>query len=167
MNQCRAYCVASVQFLAYLGVYRHPVFGAAIDGKICYVLMAWTDEKGVRVSLRISPQYLTFAQTTFLFDREVRTFNITIPIQAWQYLTFLLRLKREADEQKAELTRKILTHFRASQTQSATQQPRSWTKAAQTKEFPKFHRPPPPPPPKTPNRPEDDVSTRKGATHTV
>lgn len=165
LNQCRAYCVASVQFLAYLGVCRHPVFGAAIDGKICYVLMAWTDEQGVRASICIPPRYLTFAQTTFLFDREVRTFDITVPIQALQYMMFLLRLKREADEQEAELTRKILTHFRASQTQSAAQKPRSWTKAAQMKEFPKFHTPPPPP--KTPNRPKNEVSSRKGATHTV
>lgn len=51
LNQCRVYCVASVQFLASLGVYRHPVFGAAIDGQCCYVLMAWTDEDGVRVLL--------------------------------------------------------------------------------------------------------------------
>lgn len=166
LNQCRVYCVASVQFLASLGVYRHPVFGAAIDGRCCYVLMAWTDEKGVRTSLRISPQYLTFAQITFLFDRDVRKFDITVPIQALQYMTFLLRLKREADEQKAELTRKILAHFRAPPTQSATQQPRSWTKAAQTKEFPKFHTPPPPPPKKS-NQPKNEVPFRKGTTGTV
>lgn len=169
LNQCRVYCIASVQFFAHLGVYYYPVFGAAIDGKFCYVLMAWADEKGVRVPRprRLSPRYLTPTQTTFMFDREVRKFDITVPIQALQYMTFLLRLKREADAGRADLTNKVLAHFRASRNQPEVQTRRSWTKAAQAKEFPQFHTPPPPPPPKEPMQTHDDLSSTKGMALTV
>lgn len=49
-NQCRIYCVSAVRFLAYLGIHRHVVFGVAADGPLCSVLMAWTNEEGVRQS---------------------------------------------------------------------------------------------------------------------
>ena len=87
------------------------------------------------ISISIKGSF-TLTQLTFLFDREVRQFDISSPIQALQYATFLLRLKRQADQDKAELTDRILGYYR---TNKLTQSPRPWHKAAQIAEFKEFH----------------------------
>ena len=51
LNQGRFYCVASVTFLAALGIEGYPVFVLVTNGKVGAVLLSWQSQ-GKKVSAR-------------------------------------------------------------------------------------------------------------------
>ncbi|KAJ7248848.1 hypothetical protein B0H12DRAFT_1234838 [Mycena haematopus] len=82
LNQGRMYLVSMVAFYTALGVDDYPFFALVTSGKTGAILMAWKSSKHGR---------------TYLIERNVRTFDISSPIQAFHFATFLLRLR---DDQK-------------------------------------------------------------------
>ncbi|KAJ7224969.1 hypothetical protein B0H12DRAFT_1328780 [Mycena haematopus] len=82
LNQGRMYLVSMVAFYTALGVEDFPFFALVTSGKAGAILMAWKSSKHAK---------------TYLIERNVRTFDISSPIQAFHFATFLLRLR---DDQK-------------------------------------------------------------------
>ncbi|PBL04087.1 hypothetical protein ARMGADRAFT_1070564 [Armillaria gallica] len=84
MNQCKLHLVSAVMHLKSLGITRYPVFGLATNGTVGALLCCWYSRRLDRV---------------FIMDRNIRCFDISSPIQAYHFMTFLLRLRRWSGEQ--------------------------------------------------------------------
>ncbi|KAK0476391.1 hypothetical protein IW261DRAFT_1609579 [Armillaria novae-zelandiae] len=84
VNQCKMYTVGGVMHLKSLGISRYPVFGLATNGTVGALLCCWYSKRLDRI---------------FIMDRNIRLFDIASPIQAYHFMTFLLRLRRWSDEQ--------------------------------------------------------------------
>ncbi|KIJ61478.1 hypothetical protein HYDPIDRAFT_159531 [Hydnomerulius pinastri MD-312] len=76
------YCVAAVTFLAALGIEEYPVYGLVTNGNVGAVLLSWK-----------SPA----SKNIYIMERSIRTFDLSSPIEAFQFATFLLRLKDQDD----------------------------------------------------------------------
>ncbi|KAG1741780.1 uncharacterized protein EDB91DRAFT_1279845 [Suillus paluster] len=76
-NQMRTYLVSAITFLSALGITNEPVFGLVVNGPRGAVTMAW--KKGEKI---------------YIMERNVRHYNITDPLQAFQFVAVLLRLAR-------------------------------------------------------------------------
>ncbi|KAK0475848.1 hypothetical protein IW261DRAFT_1595327 [Armillaria novae-zelandiae] len=107
--QTKIYIEASCRHLASLGITDHPVFGLATNGCEGAVLMGW---------------YSQAKDVIYLMERNVRTFNISSPIQVYHFATFILRLR---DYSQAVLKKKALEALG----NAAGFEQKSWTKQAQ------------------------------------
>ncbi|KAL1731526.1 hypothetical protein EV714DRAFT_271557 [Schizophyllum commune] len=85
LNQLLIYMVSAVQLLATIGIYNMPVYGLVTDGPVGVVLTAW----GVRTECTPLPFKIMIA------DKNAPTFDITNPIQALRFASFLIRLRLE------------------------------------------------------------------------
>ncbi|GBE81449.1 hypothetical protein SCP_0311780 [Sparassis crispa] len=112
LNQGRFYCVASVTFLAVLGIEGHPVFALVTNGVVGAVLLSWQ-----------SPQ----TKKIYVIERNVCTFDLSKPLQAFHFATFLIRL-REQHEKLQALFEAKKTEFKA---KVSAEQFEEWTMAAQ------------------------------------
>ncbi|KAK0486106.1 hypothetical protein IW261DRAFT_1453797 [Armillaria novae-zelandiae] len=80
--QAKLYLEASVRYLASLGVTKEAVFALATDGVEGALLMAWCS---------------TDSETVYIVERNVRTFNISSPVEVYHFVTVLLRLREYGD----------------------------------------------------------------------
>ncbi|KAK0491503.1 hypothetical protein IW261DRAFT_1438085 [Armillaria novae-zelandiae] len=80
--QAKLYLEASVRYLASLGVTKEAVFALATDGVEGALLMAWCS---------------TDSETVYIVERNVRTFDISSPIEVYHFVTVLLRLREYGD----------------------------------------------------------------------
>ncbi|KAK0225430.1 hypothetical protein IW262DRAFT_1456510 [Armillaria fumosa] len=80
--KAKIYLEASVRYLASLGVTKQAVFALTTDGVEGAVLMAWCSSDSERV---------------YIVERNVRTFNISQPIEVYHFVTVLLRLREYGD----------------------------------------------------------------------
>ncbi|KAJ7613594.1 hypothetical protein DFH06DRAFT_1242353 [Mycena polygramma] len=108
LNQGRMYLVSLVSFFSALGIENYPFFGFVTSGKKGAILMAWKSSVKDRI---------------YLIERNVREFDISIPIQAFHFATFLLRLR---DDQE-KLKKLVLTKLQDVELKRV----RDWTKLAQ------------------------------------
>ncbi|KAK0193486.1 hypothetical protein F5146DRAFT_1181532 [Armillaria mellea] len=112
MNKCKVHLVSAVMHVKCLGISRYPVFGLATNGTVDAFLCCWYSRRLGRV---------------FIMDQNIRHFDISSPIQAYHFMTFLLRLRRWSDEQLKKHQVRILEdadNFMADH---------SWTRKAQKK----------------------------------
>ncbi|KAF7336048.1 hypothetical protein MSAN_02318600 [Mycena sanguinolenta] len=77
LNQGRMYLVSVVAFYSAIGIEDYPFYSVVTSGTLGAVIMAWKSPKN---------------KVIYLMDRNVTTFNIAIPIEAFHFATFLLRL---------------------------------------------------------------------------
>ncbi|KAL6308118.1 hypothetical protein BKA93DRAFT_892652 [Sparassis latifolia] len=112
LNQGRFYCVASVTFLAVLGIEGHPVFALVTNGVVGAVLLSWQ-----------SPQ----SKKIYVIERNVCTFDLSRPLQAFHFATFLIRLRDQHEKLQALFEAKK-TEFKA---KVSAEQFEKWTMAAQ------------------------------------
>ncbi|KAK0476393.1 hypothetical protein IW261DRAFT_1401862 [Armillaria novae-zelandiae] len=84
MNRCKVYLASAVMHLKSLGITRYPVFGLATNGTEGDLLGCWYSRRLDRI---------------FMMDRNIVHFDISSPVQAYHFMTFLLRLRRWSDEQ--------------------------------------------------------------------
>ncbi|KAL4063323.1 hypothetical protein J3A83DRAFT_4106855, partial [Scleroderma citrinum] len=87
MNQCRIYLVSALRFLEALGITGQPVFGLVTKGAEGSILMAWLSGKTEKI---------------YIMDRNVRTFDLTNPLDAFQFATILVRLSQHAQGLKTK-----------------------------------------------------------------
>ncbi|KAL4063391.1 hypothetical protein V8B97DRAFT_1992062 [Scleroderma yunnanense] len=87
MNQCRIYLVSAVRFLEALGITDQPVFGLVTKGAEGSILMAWLSGKTEKI---------------YIIDRNVKTFDLTNPLDAFQFATILVRLSQHAQDLKTK-----------------------------------------------------------------
>ncbi|KAJ6467568.1 hypothetical protein C8R47DRAFT_990401 [Mycena vitilis] len=92
LNQGRMYLVSLVSFFSALGIEGYPFFGVVTSGKQGAVLMAWKS---------------IVTDRTYLIERNVRKFDISIPIQAFHFATFLLRLRDDQEKLKRLVLAKL------------------------------------------------------------
>ncbi|KAJ7159273.1 hypothetical protein C8R43DRAFT_948208 [Mycena crocata] len=115
LNQGRMYLVSVVSFYSALGIDDYPFYCLVTSGKVGAILVAWKS---------------TVAKRTYIIDRNAISFDISIPVQAFQFASFLLRLRDDQEVLKG-LARKAISrgvdHKRL----------REWTKYAQMHETPK------------------------------
>ncbi|KAL4070294.1 hypothetical protein J3A83DRAFT_3170304 [Scleroderma citrinum] len=87
MNQCRIYLVSAVRFLEALNITDQPVFGLVTKGAEGSILMAWLSGETKKI---------------YIIDRNVKTFDLTNPLDAFQFATILVRLSKHAQELKTK-----------------------------------------------------------------
>ncbi|KAK0476878.1 hypothetical protein IW261DRAFT_1594949 [Armillaria novae-zelandiae] len=106
--QAKMYLEASVRFLASLGVTKQAVFALATDGVHGAVLMGWCSSDSERV---------------YIVERNVRTFDISQPIEVYHFVTVLLRLRKYDDTTLKDAVESAL--------KAKDFKPRTWSKTAQ------------------------------------
>ncbi|KAL4066242.1 hypothetical protein V8B97DRAFT_1981379 [Scleroderma yunnanense] len=87
VNQCRIYLVSAVRFLEALGITDQPVFGLVTKGAEGSIFMAWLNGKTEKI---------------YIIDRNVKTFDLTNPLDAFQFATILVRLSQHAQGLKTK-----------------------------------------------------------------
>ncbi|KAK0475549.1 hypothetical protein IW261DRAFT_486591 [Armillaria novae-zelandiae] len=80
--QAKMYLEASVRYLASLGVTKRAVFALVTDGVEGAILMAWCSSD---------------SEIVYIVERNVRTFNISSPIEVYHFVTVLVRLREYGD----------------------------------------------------------------------
>ncbi|KAG7439598.1 uncharacterized protein BT62DRAFT_938820 [Guyanagaster necrorhizus] len=106
--QAKMYLEASVRYVASLGVMNQGVFALVTDGVEGAVLMAWCSRE---------------SENVYIVERNIRTFNISSPIDVYHFMTVLLRLREYGDTTLKDAVEKALQAEDFKQT--------SWSKAAQ------------------------------------
>lgn len=97
LNQCRMYCVSAVSYLATLKIKEHPVFGFATAGQVGFIIMVWHSAKReVCFTLRFLYLWLNLylSQRIYLLERNTRSFDLSIPLQAFHFATCVVRLTK-------------------------------------------------------------------------
>ncbi|KAK0468800.1 hypothetical protein IW261DRAFT_1517436 [Armillaria novae-zelandiae] len=113
LYQTKMHLEGSVRYLASLGITNRAVFGLATNGVQGAILMAWFSE---------------ITNTVYIVERNLRTFNISSPIQVYHFVTVLLHLRRDSDTKLKELVEKVVGEDAFVQT--------TWTKTAQYERYP-------------------------------
>ncbi|KAK0505718.1 hypothetical protein EDD18DRAFT_3220 [Armillaria luteobubalina] len=106
--QAKMYLEASVRYLASLGVTKLAVFALVTDGVEGAILMAWCSSD---------------LETIYIVERNVRTFNISSPIEVYHFVTVLVRLREYGD---TTLKTAVESALKAEDFKQTT-----WTKTAQ------------------------------------
>ncbi|KAF9525860.1 hypothetical protein CPB83DRAFT_858755 [Crepidotus variabilis] len=106
-NQVRMYCVSALEFLASIGITDHPVWGVVAAGNEGAIVMAWKSTISWTEKARLS-QVKTRGQaagphTNFIFDRNVKRFDLSDPLQAYHFLTCIHRIHRLEDQLRGKL----------------------------------------------------------------
>ncbi|KZP03873.1 hypothetical protein FIBSPDRAFT_1055030 [Athelia psychrophila] len=113
VNQTRSYLIASVTFLASIGIKDHRVFGLATDGPKGGILMAWWAAEDEKI---------------YIIERDIHTFDISTPTGAVQFAIFLIRLRAANDKIK----KRFADHEERAKTMAKSGHGfERWTKAAQ------------------------------------
>ncbi|KAJ6580198.1 hypothetical protein B0H10DRAFT_2099203 [Mycena sp. CBHHK59/15] len=85
LNQGRMYIVSVVAFYAALGIKNYPFYCLVTTGKVGAVLMAWRSSK---------------LERTYIMERNIRKFDLSSPLQAFHFATFLIRLRADQENLK-------------------------------------------------------------------
>ncbi|KAJ3477912.1 hypothetical protein NLI96_g10140 [Meripilus lineatus] len=111
LNQVRTHLLASVSYLASLGILDHPVFGLVVNGTMGFLTMAWksssepNNASPLSFELKCLP-LLTIYQAIFIIEHNVKQFDLTNPTQVYHFVTFLIRLRAWEKEMMATVRRK-------------------------------------------------------------
>ncbi|CAL1710271.1 unnamed protein product [Somion occarium] len=99
LHQDFMYIVSATNFLASCGVYDYPVYGLTTNGSVGGVMIVWQSKKFKKVNV---------------IERQLPTFDIAEPFQAYQFVTFLLKLRKMDDllEELIDERRGPSTHSR-------------------------------------------------------
>ncbi|KAJ7685566.1 hypothetical protein DFH06DRAFT_1158840 [Mycena polygramma] len=92
LNQGRMYLVSVASFYSTLGIDDYPFYCLVTSGKLGAVLMAWKSSKQDRI---------------YIMERNVVKFDISSPIEAFQFATFLLRLHDDSLRLAHRVTEKL------------------------------------------------------------
>ncbi|KAJ7093674.1 hypothetical protein C8R44DRAFT_645802 [Mycena epipterygia] len=82
------YLVSLVAFYSALGIEDYPFYCLVTSGKLGAILMIWRSSKQEA------------GRPTYLIERIDRKFDISSPIQAFYFATFLLRLRDDQEQLK-------------------------------------------------------------------
>ncbi|KAJ3554603.1 hypothetical protein NM688_g3020 [Phlebia brevispora] len=85
LNQARMYSVASISYLAAIGIKAYPVFTLAAHGTLGNLIMTWMSENGA----------------IYMMERNIRKFDISNPLSAFHFASILLRLRARDRELSA------------------------------------------------------------------
>lgn len=74
-------------------------------------------------------------QITYILERGVPIFDITQPLQALNFATFLIGLRAQCNKDRVAMREEVVKHFNSTDPGSL----RKWTKTAQALEMPAIH----------------------------
>ncbi|KAK0213307.1 hypothetical protein DFS33DRAFT_1465270 [Desarmillaria ectypa] len=80
--QAKMYLEASVRYLTSFGVTKQAIFALATDGVEGAIIMAWCSSD---------------SESVYIVERNVRTFNVSSPIEVYHFVTVLLCLREYSD----------------------------------------------------------------------
>ncbi|THH14417.1 hypothetical protein EW146_g5906 [Bondarzewia mesenterica] len=116
INQGRMYLVSAVTFLAAVGITNYPVFGLVTDGAEGVVTLAWYSETQDKI---------------YVMERNVCKLLLSSPLHAFQFATFLVRLRNYNQDLRALFEDKKELFMEKARKGEL----RSWSKAAQALSF--------------------------------
>jgi len=133
LHQERTYLVSLVTYLAALGIKGFGVFGLITSGQVGGILMAWQSKiDDVRAFVPfISCCHLIVysrSQQIYIIERNIRTFDLSSPIQAFQFASFLIRLREHTETLKELFNNKAAEIWKKAENGELPK----WTKEAQT-----------------------------------
>lgn len=73
----------------------------------------------------------------FILERDVCIFDISVPLQAYQFAVFLVRLRMWAKQQRDRLKEKVVKHFKNADPEAL----HKWTKESQALQHFDLHNP--------------------------
>ncbi|CAL1710439.1 unnamed protein product [Somion occarium] len=85
LQQILMYCVSEAQKLAAMGIYGYPVFGLLTNGTTGGVIMAWTSK---------------LTKATYVVVRQMRTYDLMLPLDCYRFAVFLLNLRAYHENNK-------------------------------------------------------------------
>ncbi|CAL1712250.1 unnamed protein product [Somion occarium] len=75
-------CVSAVEYLASLGIEDFPVYGVFASGSVGNLIMTWHSSASKRI---------------YVFERYLKTFDVSDPVDIFWFSVFLLRLRMSQD----------------------------------------------------------------------
>lgn len=100
LHQERSYLVSATTMLASLGITNFPIFGLVTSGCVGGLLMAWYSDKRKVTFLYIHLSTLSelTLQKTYIMEHNIRSFDLSIPLEAYHFATVLIRLREHTDK---------------------------------------------------------------------
>ncbi|KAJ7270723.1 hypothetical protein B0H12DRAFT_1320184 [Mycena haematopus] len=126
LNQGRLYLISVVSFYAAMGIEDYPFYDTVTAGKRGAILMAWKSKSETKPdpASESRPQI-------YLMERNVCTLDISNPLEAYQYATFLIRLREDQ-----EVLKKRVEEILAADAEGAVARIQRWRKSAQETLYP-------------------------------
>ncbi|KAJ7077154.1 hypothetical protein B0H15DRAFT_569586 [Mycena belliarum] len=85
LNQGRMYLTSVISYYAALGIENYPFYGLVTSGTRGAILMGWKSQEQKKI---------------YLMERSIYQYDISSPAQAFQFATFLLRLREDQNKLK-------------------------------------------------------------------
>ncbi|KAJ7455977.1 hypothetical protein B0H11DRAFT_2322162 [Mycena galericulata] len=98
LNQGRFYLISVVSFYAALGIVDRPFYGLVTSGDRGAILMAWKSKPESELAKRAE---------IYIMERNVCRMDISNPSEAFQFATFLIRLREDQNELKKLVEEKL------------------------------------------------------------
>ncbi|KAF9532571.1 hypothetical protein CPB83DRAFT_806933 [Crepidotus variabilis] len=115
-NQIKMYCTSGLEHLSSIGITDFPVWGIVCAGNIGTILMAWKTTKSATATNTPKTAQKDY---NFIFDRNVKRFNLSDPLQAFHFMTSVHRIHLQKKELFKKLDRRRLaTHLNDTQRQA-------------------------------------------------
>ncbi|KAJ7739606.1 hypothetical protein B0H16DRAFT_1694514 [Mycena metata] len=92
LDRARMSLVSVVMFYAALGIDDHAFYCLMTSGAVCKVYMAWKSSQ---------------RQATYLVERNIRSFDISVPMGAFQLAALLLRLRDDREALRARVLARL------------------------------------------------------------
>jgi hypothetical protein len=127
MNRMRISLVSALRFLAALSITEQPVFGLVVNGRLGAVIMAWQKSEACTLSVHTVSESSQGIQKIYIMERNIRHYDISDPLQAFQFVSVLLRLTRHGLKLRAAFDEKKDALFESLRVSKYT----SWSKLAQ------------------------------------
>lgn len=133
LHQERTYLVSLVTYLAALGIKGFGVFGLITSGQVGGILMAWQskiDDVRAFVPFILCCHLIVYSrsQQIYIIERNIRTFDLSSPIQTFQFASFLIRLREHTETLKELFNDKAAEIWKKAENGELPK----WTKEAQT-----------------------------------
>ncbi|KAJ7442924.1 hypothetical protein B0H11DRAFT_2291930, partial [Mycena galericulata] len=112
LNQGQFYLISVVSFYAALGIVDRPFYGLITEGNRGAILMAWKSKPKPKAKAKSKsnkqPQSKSeeLAQI-YIMERNVCLMDISKPLEAFQFATFLIRLREDQEALKKLVQKKL------------------------------------------------------------
>ncbi|KAJ7763998.1 hypothetical protein DFH07DRAFT_1059213 [Mycena maculata] len=110
LNQGRFYLISVVSFYAALGIVDRPFYGIITEGNRGAILMAWKSKPTPKPESKSKKQPQSKSEEPaqiYIIERNVCLMDISKPLEAFQFATFLIRLREDQEDLKKLVQKKL------------------------------------------------------------
>ncbi|KAJ7718766.1 hypothetical protein DFH07DRAFT_859911 [Mycena maculata] len=126
LNQGRFYLISVVSFYAAMGIEDHPFYNIVTTGKRGAILMAWKSKSTAKADSELEE-----LPEIYIMERNVCILDISKPLEAFQFATFLMRLREDQ-----EALKKRVQEILDADATGVVAKTKLWQKASQKKLLP-------------------------------